>query len=450
MSDTLIIWGVGLALTLVVGLPFVLHARRRERTTDEWEARALELGLNEPVTLHPLIDPTRCIGTGSCVAICPEVDVIGFRDGQALAVSPARCIGHGLCERSCPMEAIQLVFGTAKRGIELPRVKGDFETNVPGLYIVGELGGMGLIRNAFEQGRQCVEGMLRRPDWRGSEPYDVVIVGCGPAGLSASLTCLHHGLRFITLEREDIGGTVRHYPRRKVVMTEQMKVPGYGNIGARQISKEELVAIWEDVVSKTGLQVSTGETVENVRAMGAEENGAGSGKAARAGAFEVQSDRGTYRSARVVLGIGRRGVPRKLGIPGEELSNVSYTLREPEAYQDSRITVVGGGDAAVEAALALAEQPGNRIQIAYRKDRFSRVKECNRARIGEAQRAGEIDILWSTEVVRNQMGGVTLRDGSDAVRSVDNDQLFVFVGGELPTPFLERCGVKVDTKFGEP
>jgi thioredoxin reductase len=292
--------------------------------------------------------------------------------------------------------------------------------------------------------------MLKRPDWRGCEPYDVVIVGCGPAGLSASLTCLHHGLRFITLEREDIGGTVRHYPRRKLVMTEPVKVPGYGHIGAREISKEELVGIWENVVSKSGLQVSTGETVQDVRAITGQGNGssqvAGRGRAA----FEVESDRGTYRSARVILAIGRRGVPRKLGIPGEDLSNVSYALREPEAYQGSRITVVGGGDSAVETALALAEQPGNRLRLAYRKDKLARVKEGNRARMAKADRGGEIDMLWSTEVVENHRQGVTVKDGGGSVSHMDNDELFVFIGGELPTPFLERCGVAIDTKFGEP
>ena len=438
------IWVVGLGLSFIVGLPFVLQARRRERTTDEWEARALESGLNEPVSLHPVIDPTRCIGTGSCVEVCPEVDVIGFRDGQAMAVKPAKCIGHGLCERVCPMEAIQLVFGTEKRGVELPRVQGNLETNVPGIYIVGELGGMGLIRNAFEQGRQCVEGMLSEKGWKGREPYDVVIVGCGPAGLSASLNCLHHGLRFITLDREDIGGTVRHYPRRKIVMTEPVKIPGYGRVGAREISKEDLVAIWEDVVSKTGLEISTGETVDGIQAV----NG---GRDVRGqSSFEVQTTRGTYRSARVILAIGRRGVPRKLGIPGEDLSNVSYSLREPEAYQNSRITVVGGGDSAIETALALAEQPGNRLRLSYRKDKLARVKDGNRSRIAEAEQAGLIDMCWATEVVENRVGDVTVRDAAGDLRRYDNDQLFVFAGGVLPTPFLESCGIAIDTKFGEP
>jgi thioredoxin reductase/Pyruvate/2-oxoacid:ferredoxin oxidoreductase delta subunit len=440
VSETILIWSVGLGLFIMVSVPFVLAARRRERTTDRWEANALEYGLREPISLHPVIDPALCIGTGNCVSVCPEIDVIGFRSGQALAIAAAKCIGHGLCERSCPMEAIQLVFGTEKRGVELPRVKANFETDVPGLFIIGELGGMGLIRNAFEQGRQCIEGIVKEgtAGTAGSAvDFDVLIVGCGPAGLSASLVCQHHGLRFKTIEREDIGGTVRHYPRKKLVMTEPVNVPGFGSIGAQEIIKEDLVDIWSDIVSKSRLEVNTGETVQKITPL------------TEATGFEVRTDRGSYRTERVVLAIGRRGVPRKLAIRGEHLPNVLYSLREAEAYQGNVITVVGGGDSAAEAAVALSEQTGNRVRLSYRKDKLSRVKQLNREKMADAIEAGRVEPLWSTQIVENRLDRITVRDPSGKVGDLRNDHLFVFIGGELPTPFLKQCGIAIDTKFGE-
>ncbi|HSL71903.1 MAG TPA: NAD(P)-binding domain-containing protein, partial [Longimicrobiales bacterium] len=224
MSDTLALAVLGATLALVFMLPFVIRMRRRERAFLEAAARAHSYGLHEPVTLHPVVDPELCICTGNCVTVCPE-DVIGIRNGQAAAIAAAKCIGHGLCERACPVDAIKLVFGTEKRGVELPRIRENFETNVPGLYIVGELGGMGLIRNAFEQGRQCIDGIVRSHRSRDGQ-LDLVIVGCGPAGLAAALHAQHHGLNCAVLEKEDVGGTVRHYPRKKIVMTESVKVPG--------------------------------------------------------------------------------------------------------------------------------------------------------------------------------------------------------------------------------
>jgi thioredoxin reductase/NAD-dependent dihydropyrimidine dehydrogenase PreA subunit len=436
MSDAALIAISGVVLTALAVVPVVLHLWRKERVTDEAEALALEYGLHEPATLHPMIDPDRCIGTGSCIDVCPEGKVIGLRHGQAIAVAPASCIGHGLCERSCPMEAIQLVFGTAKRGVDIPRIKGDFETNVSGLYIVGELGGMGLIRNAFNQGKQCVDGIAARRGSEDGDTLDLVIVGAGPAGLSASLHARHHGLRFVTIDREpDLGGTVRHYPRKKLVMTEPVKIPGIGRIGAREIRKEELIEVWNRVAEEAQLPLALGQLVESVTRV--------------RGGFEVRAGTRTYGARRVVLAIGRRGVPRKLGVPGEELPNVQYALAEPESFSGDRVLVVGGGDSAVEAALALSEQPATSVRVSYRRDRFSRIKPGNRERIEAAMADSRLEVHWATSVDRVERGRVWLTGASDPF-AVDTDQVFVFAGGELPTPFLKSCGVEIDTKFGAP
>lgn len=458
MSDGAIILASGLLLALLFMVPFVVRLRRREAATREAEAQALRYGLHEPVTLHPVVDPDVCIGSGACVRACPELDVLGLLDGQARAVAPGRCVGHGLCERSCPVEAIHLVFGSEKRGVDLPRMQGNFETNVPGLYVVGELGGMGLIRNAFAQGRECVEGIDRELRRNGngratgrdasakasggegdaSAPLDVLVVGCGPAGLSASLECLERGLRFRTIEREpELGGTVRHYPRKKLVMTSAFHVPGHGKVKAGEIQKEGLIRLWRELLEESGLEVNRGETVLEIK----NANGRG---------FNVITDSREYQTRRVILAIGRRGVPRKLGVPGEDLPNVAYSLREPEAYQDDRILVVGGGDSAVEAALVLSSEPGNTVRLSYRGQRFTRIKPANHERLEAAVAGGRLEVLFGTDVTEIAPDHVVLEDGEGGRLTVPNDQVLVFIGGTLPTPFLEACGVAIDTKFGTP
>jgi thioredoxin reductase (NADPH) len=433
--DTLLILGVAAFLIVASTLPFILRERRRERRTAEAQDRAERYGLHEPVSLHPVVSAEACIGTGNCLSVCPEQDVLGFRDGQAVTVSPARCVGHGLCERACPVEAIQLVFGSEKRGVEIPRIRENFESNVPGLYIIGELGGMGLIRNAFEQGRQCLEGIARLP--RAPEGVlDVLIVGCGPAGLSASVNAIHHGLRFVTIEREDVGGSVRYFPRKKVVMTSPVQVPGYGKLSFRELPKEELMAVWQDIMTRTGLTVQTEEMVTAIER--------------RNGVFEVASTKGRYTAKQVVLAIGRRGIPRKLGVPGEQLPKVIYSLREPEAFQNDRILVVGGGDSAVEAALALADQEGTQVTISYRRDRFSRIKPANLERIEGALQSGRVNVLWSSQVLEIGEHAVHCQDADQRDRELVNDVVAIFAGGELPTAFLLSCGIQFDTKFGAP
>jgi thioredoxin reductase (NADPH) len=434
--DLLLLLGIAGALTAAAGLPFLFRLRRLERESARRAAEARQEGLDQPATLHPIVDPDRCIGSAGCVAICPE-QVLGIRHGQAVALAPAACIGHGLCERTCPTEAIRLVFGTATRGVEIPRIRENFETNVPGLYIIGELGGMGLIRNAFEQGRQCIDGIVAEGRSFPASVLDVLIVGCGPAGLSAGLHAQHRGLRYAVVERDDIGGTVRHYPRKKVVMTEPVKVPGYGKLGAQEIRKEELVALWLDVVDRAGLRVQTGETVTAIRRDAD-------------GVFRVEGEAGEYSAGRVILAIGRRGTPRKLGIPGEDSPRVAYSLLEADAFRGDRVVVVGGGDSAVEAVLALAGQPDTRAWLAYRGDRLSRVKARNRDRFDAAVAAGAVQPLWQTNLVAIGEEGVVCRDADQTTFQLPTDRVFVFIGGELPTRMLQEAGVEIETKFGTP
>lgn len=425
--------GIGILLIALTVMPYVWVVKARERKNQLAFEKSEKAGLNEPPSLHPVINPDACLCSGACIQACPEKEVLGFVDGKSQLIHAARCIGHGVCAEACPVDAIELVFGTEKRGVDIPEVSPNFETNIPNLHIVGELGGMGLIRNAVTQGRQAVEYIGKKQIDDNADILDVVIVGAGPAGLSASLEAMRLGLKFVTVDQGEVGGAIRHYPRRKLVMTQPMDIPLFGKVNSREMFKEELVDLWDQIVKDTGLEVQTYCKVNHV-----EKNN---------GVFEVQTDKETYRARHVVLAIGRRGTPRKLEVPGEDLSKVAYSLLEPEQFQDMSVMVVGGGDSALEAACALAEEPGNKVTLSYRRDRFQRPKEEVRERLQGLTEQGKIKTAFSSQIVSIAEGEVVLDHKGKALK-VRNDQVFVFAGGELPTGFLKKIGVTVETKFG--
>jgi thioredoxin reductase len=429
---------VNLTTLLIYGLPFlaafVWYIARHQRSEREGSTRlkeALDAGLNEPASLHPVIDPRKCLNSRACVAACPE-NAIGIVNGKAQLVNAAACIGHGACMAACPHDAITLVFGTEKRGMDIPMVKPNFETNVPGLFIAGELGGMGLIRKAVEQGRQAIEsiGKLKGSGFA----YDVVIVGAGPAGISASLAAKEKNLKFVTLEQENsFGGTVYHYPRNKVVMTAPVQLPIIGKMSFGEVSKEKLLEFWQSVVRRTSLKINFFERMESV-------------KPDRQG-FVVKTSKQEYRARSVLLTIGRRGTPRKLGVKGEEQPKVVYRLIDPEQYRERHVLVVGGGDSALEAAIACADEPGTKVTLSYRSEAFSRVKQKNRELVQRAESARKLKVILSSNVEEIGDGTVTLDQGGKKI-SLKNDAVIVCAGGILPTPFLKEIGVQVDTKYG--
>jgi thioredoxin reductase (NADPH) len=362
MNDQLFIYMLYVLPLAVPLIIFLVKRSRRERVAEETWHEAVESGLTEPASLHPVIDPNICLGSGGCILACPE-QAIGIIDGKGVLVSPAHCIGHGACATSCPVGAITLVFGTATRGIDIPQLQPNFETNVPGIFIAGELGGMGLIRKAAEQGRQAMDSIKKRG--RGKTPHDVVVIGAGPAGISATLAAKQHGLRYVTIEQEEtFGGTTLHYPRGKIVMTAPMTLPIFGKVNIRETTKEVLMKIWEDVVSKTDIKINFGERMEKIEHQD--------------DTLTVVTNRARYPTHSVLLSIGRRGTPRKLGVPGEEQQKVVYRLVDPEQYRGKRVLVVGGGDAALEAAVSISNEPGTTVTLSYRSNAFSRVKPKNR------------------------------------------------------------------------
>ncbi len=265
MLETLIYMGVGL-LTVSIPLYYFNREKRKSAKAAMMLDKSIISGLDEPVSLHPYIDPDICIGTAACVSACPEKDVLGLVDRAGKLVKPSVCIGHGLCQASCPVDAITLVFGSQKRGVDIPYLKGNFESNVSGIYIAGELGGMGLIRNAVTQGKQAAENIAKAvKNGSRNAAYDLVIVGAGPAGISASLQAEKEGLKFITIDQDDLGGTILTYPRQKLVMTQPMELPLFGMVKAREIQKEELLVIFNQVFSKTGLSVNSEEKVLGIK-----------------------------------------------------------------------------------------------------------------------------------------------------------------------------------------
>lgn len=392
-------------------------------------------GLTEPASLHPVIDSVKCIGCGSCVSACPENNVLGLINGKAQLIHPTHCIGHGACKEACPMNAIKLVFGTEKRGVDIPDVKENFETNMPGIFIAGELGGMGLIRNAVEQGSQALENIMKVNGIGNGkqEVFDLVIVGAGPAGIAASLGALSNKLNFVTVEQETLGGTVAHYPRGKLVMTAPVQMPMVGKIRFTETTKEQLLDFWQKVEKKTGVTIQYQERVEEITAQGE--------------GYLVTTTKGSYRTRTVLLAIGRRGTPRKLGVPGEDLPKVVYRLIDAGQYRGQDVLVVGGGDSALEAAVSIAEQPDTRVTVSYRSGAFSRAKEKNRKKVAQAESEGRLTVVFNSNVKLIKKDSVLI-DHDGELLEIRNDDVIVSAGGVLPTPFLKKIGIQVETMHG--
>jgi len=412
-----------------------IYMRKLKKTSRVVEAKiekAKEEGLYEPVSLYPEIDVNSCIKSGACVTACPEEDILGIMNGRATLINASQCIGHGACFHACPVEAISLVIGTEKRGVDLPHIDQDFQTNVNGIYIAGELGGMGLIKNSVEQGQAAVENIIKSGIRKDDSTYDLIIVGAGPAGISASLMAKKNNLKFETLEQDSLGGTVFTFPRSKIVMTSPMNLPLYGKVQLYNTSKSELLELWQKVLSENNISIKEKTKVEMI----SYENNH----------FKIRTNTDEeYKTKKILLAIGRRGSPRKLNISGEETEKVAYRLLEPENIQNKKIIVVGGGDSAIEASLSLAEQ--NKVILSYRNEAFNRIKPKNREKLNEAAEKGVLKIKYRSNLLAVDKDVVTMDIDNEQV-DVKNDLVYIFAGGELPTQFLEKAGVMITKRFG--
>ncbi len=411
---------------------------QKERQAERTLADISALGDNlVPSSIHPKIDTDRCLGSGACVRACPEHDVIGIIGGRVNLVNPLACVGHGACAEACPVDAIELVFGTLKRGVELPLLSESFETSVPGVYIVGELGGMGLIRNAIAQGREVGEAIAERSRRSTTaDCYDAVVVGAGPSGISATLSLLEKGLRVLLLEGGEFGGTIAHYPRGKVVMTGPIELPGMPKLKRRTMSKEELVSLWMQVREQKKLPLQTEALVSQLDVLD--------------DSIVLHTAKGNYTAANVVLALGRRGSPRKLEVPGEELAKVFYRLLEPEPFEDNDVLVVGGGNSAAECALALAHfGKCKSVALSYRRSEFARLRAQVRDSLVGSIENGTILTHLNTQVSEIGVDSVTLSHEDGRETQLANDAVIVQVGGTPPSALLAKFGISTVEKRGE-
>ncbi len=385
-----------------------------------------------PRAQHPHIDAAQCIGCGGCTTVCPEGDVLALLGGKAVIVNGYKCIGHSLCAEACPVGAITMVMASPSMGTDMPSLTPEYETNIQNLFIVGELGGLALIKNAIVQGRDCIDNIANRVKAMGAarsvpDIYDVLIVGAGPAGISASLRAIEKKLKYLTVDQDQIGGTVAKYPRQKLVMTSPVEFPMYGKFKKMQLSKEELLRFWNKVLQRVDFEFRSGEKVEDI-------------KKGVDGIFTTVTTKNQYRSRAVILGLGRSGNPRKLGVKGEELPKVMYRLIEADHYINKKILIVGGGDSAVEAAMGLAYQVGNTVTLSYRKEAFSRIKERNAQRIEKCMRTGKVKVVFNSIPVEFRQDSVVL-EVNGKLQEIPNDFAWIFAGGEPPSAFLKKIGV---------
>ncbi len=429
MLEDYLIWIVTIGIALAIFLPYFISFRRKLNRDKELKKEAERLGADKPIAQYPQIDQLQCIGCGSCVDACPEGGVLGIVHGRATIINGLKCVGHGMCAEACPVGAITVGLGDISKRPDIPVLDENYQTNIPGIYIAGELGGLALIRNAIAQGAKVGKHIAQTYGKLpvDNDSYHVVVVGAGPAGLSAALTAIENNLKYVILDQQGAGGTILHYPRKKLVMNRPVEIPLYGVLDKLEYTKEELLEIWQEIEDKFNLNVHVG-----VKLTGIDKEG---------DFFVVKTNNGSFRTRSVVLALGRRGTPRKLNVPGEELSKVMYRLLDAESYQNENILVVGGGDSAIEAAIGLARQPGNRVTISYRKHKFFRIKQRNAKRLEKMLEDKKLEVIYNSNVKEIRKKSVILMTENGEIE-IPNDYVFIFAGGEPPFKLLKSIGIQ--------
>jgi len=427
--ETTVPLAIGLTAVVLLCMGALLDDRRaRVRRRAQREQPLLALPL-----LHSINDD-RCIGCEACIDVCPT-EVLDLVEHKVRVSRFSDCVQCEQCANACPTQALVMYReGTTPRMLTVPELDEQFQTGVPGQYLIGEVAGKPLVKNAANLGRAVIEHIARelagrRPGGPGGDVLDVLIVGSGPGGLSAGLSCVKHKLSCLVLEKEHvISSTVSRYPKGKHFMAEPCTSHNVSYLPVFDGTKEELVAAWTQVIEGIKLPIKLGEAVETV-------------KRGDDGVFTIKSTVGTYRSRTVVLATGLRGKPRLLVVPGANLEKVQSLLDDPAELAGEAVLVVGGGDSAVEGAMALAEV-GATVTLSYRGDGFSRCKQGNQKRLAEMVAARQLAVLLESNVkcFTPDSVTITLADKSETV--IANQRAFVLIGADTPVAWLETNNVR--------
>ncbi len=425
-------WVVPLALgglaVLLMAVFTMLSARKRH---SQMVAPAVTVG---PRILVHDINDDRCTGCDACVAVCPT-NVLDLVANKSRVLRFEDCIQCEACMFACPTEALVMFpEGATPPPLKIPEIDENFQTAVAGQYLIGEVAGKPLVKNAANLGRAVVEHMLATGMrggalGRGDTTVDVAIVGSGPGGLSAALTCVQKGLSYVVLEKEQlIASTIARYPKGKLVMAEPYDTLNLSLLPVFDSAKEQLIPIWRELLDRVGIKIRQGESVEAVQKAGD-------------GTFDIRTTVGAYRAQRVVLSIGTRGKPRTLQVPGENLPKVFSLLEDPDEWRGRAVLIVGGGDSAVEAALALADS-GAKVMISYRGKGFNRAAPKNKQTIEAYASEGRIKAKLGSQVLGFENDTVTLALADGSQKRYPNDAAFVLIGADPPVQWLEKMGIK--------
>jgi thioredoxin reductase len=417
---------------------------------------------------HPVIFPERCIGCHACVDACPH-DVLAIVNGIASPVARDQCMEDTACQVECPVNPKACIVVNTTKKIKprpVPVRDPSFMTNVPGVYIIGDVSGTPLIKNAANEGADVVKDIAHElNNGAGAEPkaeVDVVIVGIGPAGLSAAIAAKQFKLRYVGIEQDKVLATIDAYPRGKYVFFKPETMDSHGAIevnGAGE-QREKILDSWTGAMKTNGVVINEGESCKSVK------------KAEDGDYFVVQSEKGlarektSYRARRIVLALGNRGTPMKLRVPGEEIKitragrtedKVKYKLTDPEVHRKNRVIVVGAGNSAIEAAVDLvARRDGdqitfrsddeiNEVALVIRSDMKNDLKFLNKLQVYQCIDEGKVKAYFGTAIKEIRDAEVVLmnaRTGEEKT-TLPNDYIFAMIGGDRPTKFLESIGIKI-------
>lgn len=441
IPESLYIFLIGALLFLVVLLPFVRKEIRKKRKSRQLVNRIIPVSklTEEQISriesqhpsgkkMHPAINRSLCVGCGTCVLTCRRKGILFVINGKSTLVNPLACDGCGECEKACPLGANVMIEYGKGITIRVPDVDENFESNVKGIYVIGSLAGAGLIKEAINQGRAVLNHIMK--DVFPDKVPEVLIIGSGPAGLSAFLSCRRFGLPSVCLEKDDTSNTIKNFPKKKVVMAEPADMPLYGPLWIGNTTREKLLEVWDKILRTTKAPVTVGAKLDAIRTDGDR--------------FVVSASGRDYICDKIILALGTRGNPRKLDAPGENSPKVFYSLADAEEFAGSRVAIVGAGDSAIESALALLNQRC-RITLIVRGDGFPKAKGRNRERIMAAIEQGHVQAFFEGSVreIKPKSLVVATPKGD---RDIENDYVFVMVGGELPFPLLEKIGIRIVEK----